>query len=128
MPNSCCPFCLKDQVLISSPSVRATSSSRMVFTCPSNNCSTSAVVEAVVGLYSPSTMLNSGSVRMVRPHCGISATCVARRPSVIDFSCGCHPNWASFTRSRTFRVTAISWSNSGTNASTIAMPQLLGPD
>ena len=29
-------------------------------------------------------MLNSGSVRIVWPHFGISATCVARRPSVID--------------------------------------------
>src|SRR3982751_1216853 len=36
---------------------------------------------------------------------------------VMDFSCGLHSNLSSGTRSRVFRVLAISWSNSGSSAS-----------
>ena len=42
-------------------------------------------------------------------------------PSAIDLACGFHANSASGTRSSSRRVVAISWSNSGSKASFIAM-------
>src|SRR5262245_9743818 len=39
--------------------------------------------------------------------------------SDLDFGCGVQANLSSGTRSRTLRVTPISWSNSGSSASTI---------
>jgi len=67
----------------------------------------SAFVAALNGL---SLGLNSSlsclSVTTVHP--AISATWLARRPKVIDFSCGFHENLSSGTRSSIARVLAIS--------------------
>ena len=41
---------------------------------------------------------------------------MASSPSVIDLACGLQPACASGTRSSTVRVTAASWSNSGSSA------------
>ena len=44
---------------------------------------------------------------------GISATCPASRPMVMDFGSGFQPSLSSGIRSSALRVFAISWSNSG---------------
>src|SRR5712692_253494 len=48
---------------------------------------------------------------------GRFARCVANQPIVPDLSWGFQPSLSSGTRSRVFRVLAISWSNSGNSAS-----------
>ena len=64
----------------------------------------------------------SDRVSVSVPQVGRVATCVASTPSENDFSCGFQSNRPSGTCSSTFRVVAISWSNSGISDSTIGMP------
>jgi hypothetical protein len=49
------------------------------------------------------------------------AMCPASHIIDPDFSCGRQSNLSAGTRSGVFRTPAISWSNSGSNASLIAM-------
>src|ERR1700692_1384528 len=55
-----------------------------------------------------------------------SPKCPASRPIFMDFSCGAQSGLPSGTRSRVWRVLIISWSNSASRASRMAMVFSLG--
>src|SRR5580692_10963542 len=63
---------------------------------------------------------------MVAPQPDSSARCPASRPIFMDFSCGAQSGLPSGTRSRVWRVLIISWSNSASKASRMAMVFSLG--
>jgi hypothetical protein len=70
-----------------------------------SNCSTSSAVLCGLKGFQPATAKsNSASVSAGMISVGNCATCPANCPSVIDFSCGFHPNDSSGTRSKSLRV------------------------
>src|SRR5580658_11284412 len=65
---------------------------------------------------------------MVAPQPESSARCPASLPIFMDFACGAQSGLPSGTRSKVWRVLIISWSNSASSASRMAMVFLLKGD
>ena len=106
--------------------VMPSTAARMAALSASNSASRSVVVSSVRGTYSKVAQSSSSVSSSVRAKRGSSARCVARRPSVIDFSCGCQSALPSGTRSRMRRVVASSAARSPKSSS--AGVADVGPD
>ncbi len=113
------PF-LSDQLWNNVSSLAPAMAARAPATDLSKAASSSAREVALKGVMPVATSSDS-VVIPVTAQLGISAMCDARRPAVIDFSCGLKPNLSSGTRSMTVRDVAISWSNSGIREALIAI-------
>src|SRR6186713_2151475 len=122
-----CPARLSAQVAISSASLFPVNAARVAATLRSNvsRIWTRDVASAWLGKDARS---NSGSFSVTCPHQGRFERCVARPPTDIDFVCGFQASRSFGTRSSSLRVVVISWSNSGSSASTIGMDGLLCRD